>query len=418
MRLPLVFILILFFIAFLTDFGIAPYISRILQRKFRRFVIIIELISALIGYGLLIAVLCIPVRSETSAIQVVMWLLYTFLSIYVAKLCYLTVLIIASIISKFRKNRRDRRRFGRKPEYRQAVAIGIGIIAFASMWYGVLFTRNEIVVNRVEIKSPKLPSSFENYKIVQFSDAHVGTWGNDTSFVSRLVNRINSLNPDVIFFTGDIVNRETVEMEPFMSVLRKLKAKDGVYSVLGNHDYGDYIDWHSMADKRINIELMKAWQRQMGWRLLNNERKSITRGRDTIMIIGVENWGEPPFHQYGKLIDAYPVNRDSVYNLNDNRFKILLTHNPEHWSREVTHISNIDLSLSGHTHAMQMMMSIGDWSWSPSSLRYPYWGGLYSKKAKDGTNMKLYVNIGAGEVGIPARFGSAYPEITEIILKK
>ncbi|MBD5287465.1 MAG: metallophosphoesterase [Bacteroides sp.] len=375
----------------------------------------------IIGYGLLVAVMCIPVRDESSDILPVMWLLYSFLTIYISKIVYALISLITRLCSFISKGRIRERRYERDIK-RGNVGVKIGMIlafcTFFLLWWGVFFTRREIRVNQVTITSAKLPAAFNGYKIVQFSDAHVGTWGNDTTFISKLVDRINGLKPDMIVFTGDIVNRRTDELQPFLKVLSRLKAKDGVYSVLGNHDYGDYIDWKNEADHKRNNELLARWEKEMGWRLLNNERAFVTKGNDSIVLIGVENWGEPPFPEYGRLTEAYPSHRDSTYNLNDSRFKILLTHNPEHWSREVLNISNIDLSLSGHTHAMQMMISIGNWKWSPSVFKYSRWGGLYKEKSKSGEPMNLYVNIGSGEVGMPSRIGSAYPEITEIILHR
>ncbi|MDE6295021.1 MAG: hypothetical protein K2M03_03050, partial [Muribaculaceae bacterium] len=181
-------------------------------------------------------------------------------------------------------------------------------------------------------------------------------------------------------------------------------------------DYGDYIDWPSPRDKADNLELLKAWQKQIGWRLLNNETVDIVRGNDTIKLIGVENWGEPPFRQYGHLTDAYPISKDSANNLMDGRFKILMTHNPEHWRRESSHVSNIDLTLSGHTHAMQMVIGSGEFRWSPAVFKYEDWGGMYSGRNNNGDNVSLYVNIGAGEVGMPFRIGGAVPEVTIIKL--
>jgi hypothetical protein len=285
------------------------------------------------------------------------------------------------------------------------------------MWWGAAITRRQIDVVNVEISSPRLPAAFDGYRMVQISDLHVGTWGEDTSFVAELVDSVNAQHPDIILFTGDIVNRESTELAPFLNTLARLHAPDGVYSILGNHDYGDYVDWPSAADKRDNLQLLKNWQRQIGWKLLNNQRTQIVHDNDTIQLIGVENWGEPPFHQYGHLIDAYPLSTDSLQHLNDDRFKILLTHNPEHWRQEVRRISNIDLSLSGHTHAMQFELKFGNWRWSPSAWKYDQWGGLYDYINAKGEKLQIYVNIGAGEVGIPSRIG-ATPELTVITLRK
>lgn len=419
MRLPLGFLLIVLAISILVDAYIISTIFKLARSRKRLVILWCEVASMVICYGGLIAVFCIPVRNESSSIQPVMWILYSFLSIYIPKIIFSICSGIGRLIRYFRLRKKrvfsDRRK---TTYYSSSIGLFLAISVFIAMWWGVVYTRHQISVEKVEIMSPRLPASFNNYKIVQFSDAHVGTWGNDTVFVSRLVNTINSLKPDMIVFTGDIVNRETIEMEPFLSILSRLHARDGVFSIMGNHDYGDYVDWSSSEAKQANRALMKAWQKQIGWQLLDNDRRFIKHGKDSIVLIGVENWGEPPFHQYGKLTDAYPLNRDSVYNLNDNRYKILLTHNPEHWRREVTRISNVDLTLSGHTHAMQLMFVIGDWRWSPSSFKYKNWGGLYSAESKSGTPMDIYVNIGSGEVGMPSRIAGAYPEITEIILKR
>ncbi|MDE5807881.1 MAG: metallophosphoesterase, partial [Muribaculaceae bacterium] len=370
MRLPFFFIIVLAAIALLVDFYILRDIKKYISERHRKSWRIGCYISMIIGYGLLIGVFCIPVRSESSDILPVMWLLYSFLSIYIPKIIYVLFSLAGKGISWIvRKIRRFT--IGRGRNYGAVIGVVVAVATFFSLWWGVFFTRREIEVNRVEITSAKLPAAFNGYKIVQFSDVHVGTWGEDTTFVSSLVDRINSLHPDVIVFTGDIVNRRTDELRPFLKTLSRLKAKDGVYSVLGNHDYGDYIDWKNEADHKKNNELLARWEREMGWKLLNNQRDFIVRGNDSIVMLGVENWGEPPFPEYGRIKDAYPVSRDSAYNLNDSRFKVLLTHNPEHWNREVTQISNIDLSLSGHTHAMQMMVKIGGWKWSPSVIKYP-----------------------------------------------
>ena len=421
MRLPFFFVILLFVVAILIDLYILRDINRFISLRNRKRWKIGYFISMIIGYGLLVAVMCMPVRDESSDILPVMWLLYSFLTIYISKIVYALISLITRLCSFISRGRIRERRYERDIK-KGNVGVKIGMIlafcTFFLLWWGVFFTRREIQVNQVTITSAKLPAAFNGYKIVQFSDAHVGTWGNDTTFISKLVDRINGLKPDMIVFTGDIVNRRTDELQPFLKVLSRLKAKDGVYSVLGNHDYGDYIDWNNEEDHKKNNELLARWEKEMGWRLLNNERAFVTKGNDSIVLIGVENWGEPPFPEYGRLTEAYPSHRDSTYNLNDSRFKILLTHNPEHWSREVLNISNIDLSLSGHTHAMQMMISIGNWKWSPSVFKYSRWGGLYKEKSKSGEPMSLYVNIGSGEVGMPSRIGSAYPEITEIILHR
>ncbi|MBD5328864.1 MAG: metallophosphoesterase [Bacteroides sp.] len=412
MRLPFFFLIILALLALVVDFYILRDINRRVEERHRKVWRICYYISMTIGYALLIAIMCIPVRKEDADIIPVMWLLYSFLSIYIPKTLYAIISLIGRVGSRICG------RSGKQGNAAGVTGLVVGIWIFLTLWWGVFFTRREIEVNKITITSSKLPQSFNGYKIVQFSDAHVGTWGEDTTFVAKLVNEINSLNPDVIVFTGDIVNRRTEELRPFLKTLSRLKAKDGVYSILGNHDYGDYIDWKNEEDHKANNRLLAQWEKEMGWKLLNNEHDFLVKGNDSIVMIGVENWGEPPFPEYGRLRDAYNESRDSAYNLNDNKFKVLLTHNPEHWNREVLKISNIDLSLAGHTHAMQMMLRVGGWQWSPSVFKYERWGGLYNENNQEGYPMNLYVNIGSGEVGMPSRIGAAYPEITEITLQR
>ncbi|MDE5858007.1 MAG: metallophosphoesterase, partial [Muribaculaceae bacterium] len=231
------------------------------------------------------------------------------------------------------------------------------------------------------------------------------TFGNQTKFVSRLVDEINNLNPDLIVFTGDIVNRNSNELIPFVSVLSRLQAKEGVISIMGNHDYGDYTTWESDKAKQENLKLLHNLEKKMGWDLLLNQSKNIYRGNDSILIIGVENIGDPPFHVYGSLEKAYA-------NTSTPQTKILLSHNPAHWKNSIADNPGhkIDLTLSGHTHAMQVELL----GMSPAVFRYPTWSGLYHDKT---TSNRLYVNIGAGTVGLPMRIG-ATPEITLITLRR
>lgn len=401
--------IIVFIFTLLLDSHILWDIMTYCRRRKKLWIGIHSAISVLF-LGLVIVIACWHEDSGESSIIPLMWMLYAYFSVYISKLVYCICSGIGRLFKSVRK--------GRKINYGIYIGAPVSLIIFIFMWWGTLFTRNEIKVENVTIFSDKLPATFNNYRIVQFSDAHVGTWGNDTTFVSKLVDRINSMRPELIVFTGDIVNRETSEMEPFLRILSRLRARDGVYSVLGNHDYGDYMQWRFSSEKDSNNALMAMWQKQIGWNLLNNERRYLTHNGDSVVLIGVENWGEPPFRQYGSLSDAYSLSRDSVYNLNDGRFKILLSHNPEHWNREVSKITNVDLTLSGHTHAMQMVFDIFGHEWSPSKWRYPQWKGLYERENETGDTTRLYVNIGCGEVGIPARFGTAYPELTQITLKK
>ncbi|MDE6812040.1 MAG: metallophosphoesterase [Muribaculaceae bacterium] len=405
MRIPILMAVILFILSVCVDI----YIFLDLKRNFRQNRILSTLygISSFILWAALAIAILMPRRDADTDIVPLMWCFYSYLTIYLPKLIF-TFFSLAGGIPHIWK--------GKSLYLGKWVGLPLAIITFFALWWGARVTRNNIEIVEIDITSPKIPAAFDGYRIVQISDLHTGTRGNDTRFIARICDTINALQPDLILFTGDIVNRQTRELRPFLKTLSALHAKDGVYSVLGNHDYGDYMDWKSPQDKKDNLQLLKNWQKQIGWHLLNNERTDIVAGNDTIQLIGVENWGEPPFHQYGHLIDAYPLESDSVYNLNDHRYKILMTHNPEHWLREVTKVSNIDLTLSGHTHAMQTEFRIGNLRWSPSAFRYSTWAGLYQQSSKDGSPMMLYVNIGAGEVGMPFRIG-ATPEITLITLR-
>jgi len=407
-EIPVILVIILYLFTLLIDVYILKDILSYSVRR-RKIYVWGYIATAVLFLAYVSVIVFWPAGNGARSIIPLMWMLYVYFSVYIPKVVYVFFSVAGRFLGRHRK----------KHSINYGVVFGIvfSLTVCLLMWWGVIFTRNEIVVERVDFISDRLPDSFNGYKIVQFSDAHVGTWGRDTTFVSRIVRKINSLNADIIVFTGDIVNRETSEMEPFLRVLSKLKARDGVYSVLGNHDYGDYMRWRYPSERESNNALMSIWQKQIGWNLINNSHRFITHNGDSIVLIGVENWGEPPFRQYGRLTDAYPLNSDSLYNLNDSRFKILLSHNPEHWNREVSKITNIDLTLSGHTHAMQMMFDIFGYEWSPSKWRYPQWKGMYERSNPDGGLTRLYVNIGCGEIGVPARFGSAYPEITEIMLR-
>jgi len=279
------------------------------------------------------------------------------------------------------------------------------------MWYGAIWGRRVIEVEQVTVSSCRLPRSFDGFRIVQFSDAHVGTWGSDTTFVSALVDKINSLSPDVVVFTGDVVNRKTDEILPFTSILSRLHAPYGVYSILGNHDYGDYANWPSERARRDNFTKLCNIQEDMGWHLLNNDHVWLRAGNDSIALIGVENWGEAPFPTYGNL-DVAMNGLEDKYS-----YKLLLTHNPVHWHQVVRERGDIDLSLSGHTHAMQMRVRTPWKDYSLSALRYPEWQGLHEYTNAAGEKSHLYVNIGCGEVGFPARIGAA-PELTVITLTR
>ncbi len=354
-------------------------------------------LNGIVFYGLFFAAVCIPHRvGSDNQLLAVMWMLFSFTTLLLAKIVFVSIDAL-SFVPKIWG--------GKRAGIVSIAACVLSAVVFGTMWWGALINRFNIDVKRNDIEIAGLPASFEGKKIVQFSDLHIGTFGTDTVFVSRLVDSINSLKPDIIVFTGDIVNRKSEELKPFVNVLSRLHAPMGVYSILGNHDYGDYVSWKNEGEKIENLAELVEMQKQMGWRLLRDENVCFVEGTDSLVLVGVENIGEPPFHCYGDLKRAIP---DSV----KSGPWILLTHNPVHWEREVLKQDYdslpIALTLSGHTHAMQMEL----WGKSPASFRYRRWGGLYDN---DADGRKLYINIGSGTVGMPMRVG-ATPEISLLTL--
>lgn len=331
-------------------------------------------------------------------INVAMWAFYAFFLVYMPKWFY-SILSLFDYLPLLWHKRRGR--------WGHIVGSALALFVAASILYGAFYARQHPVYNERTISFDRLPEGFDGYRIVQFSDLHIETLGSAGRYLPEWVDRINSLHPDLIVFTGDLVNRQGGELPPFMDELSRLSATDGVYSVLGNHDYGDYYHWTSPADQAKTLQKLIADEGHMGWHMLNNRSVYLHRGNDSIALIGVENWGMPPFPQYGRLNEAYPARNDST-------FKILLSHNPLHWRHEVIPRTNIDLTLSGHTHAMQLKLGWKGFEYSLAEPMYPEWSGLYV--APDGHH-KLYVNEGIGCVFLPIRIG-ARPEITIITLKK
>lgn len=406
MRLPIMMLCVLIAVSLIVDGFIFLFIRRLhgSDRKWPR----IYALSSVVCWLVLAVALLIPRRDAEQSILPIMWILYGYLTIYFSKIVFILIALIG-LIPKLWK--------GRALHTGTLVGVPCAVCVFLIMWWGAIWGRRQLETTYVEIASERLPASFNGFKIVQLSDLHVGTWGNDTTFVSELVDRVNALNPDVILFTGDIVNRQSTELEPFVQVLSRLKAPRGVYSVLGNHDYGLYMNWDSEESRLADIGKLAELQKRMGWTLLNNEHSFLVNGTDSIALIGVENWGEPPFGEMGDLDKAYPPSGQGRYHQTDSLFKILMSHNPEHWRLKVKENSNIDLTLSGHTHAMQFMLKAGKWKWSPSQYKYEQWAGLYTDRGKTGTPVNCYVNVGSGEVGMPFRIG-ATPEITVITLSQ
>lgn len=364
------------------------------QRKKAALVAHTALSVAMIGIIVATVAIALCAGASNAVFVTLMWLLFCYFSIYIAKYVGLIVGVFLLIPKLSRRTRRFVARCGTVAAY---------ATLFLMIWSAAV-TPYTYRINRIELASPRLPKEFNGYKIVQFSDTHLGTYCGRTAFVRQCVDAINALSPDAICFTGDLVSRHSSEAHPYRDILKKLHAKDGVFAVLGNHDYDDYMPGITEAERDADRKALRDFENGVGWKLLCDEHVIISRDSARIAIIGTENYGEPPFPKYGSLERAYPNANDSVY-------KILLQHNPQSWRDEIAGKTSIDLMLAGHTHAMQFLISFFGNSWSPAKWKYAEWGGLYHEK-----NQALYVNIGLGMVGFPARIG-ATPEITVITLR-
>jgi predicted MPP superfamily phosphohydrolase len=284
--------------------------------------------------------------------------------------------------------------------------IGIIISGCVSgvLLYGLLSGKNEVAEQRIELEFTNLPKSFDGYKVVQISDTHLGSYTSNR-VMRKVQKEIQSIQPDLILFTGDLVNNYSNELKGWDSIFQGITSNKNSYSILGNHDYGNYSDWKRETDKVDNFKSITESHKEFGFRLLRNENTTITAGTDSIYLIGVENWGHPPFPQYANLERA-------LSGVPENSFKILLTHDPAHWESQIDGKEKIELSLSGHTHGLQWGIKTGGIPFSLSYFVRKNWGGLY----KSG-NSYLYVNTGLGTIGTPFRIDIP-AEITLIILKR
>lgn len=292
-----------------------------------------------------------------------------------------------------------------RSEFLSKTALVAASIPFGAMAYGVISGAHDYRIKRVTVKLPNLPKSFDGITIGQLSDIHSGSFFNKTA-VKGGVEMMLKEKPDLIFFTGDLVNNEAAEVRDYIEIFNKLKAPLGVYSVTGNHDYGDYYHWNSLQAKQKNFKELVEAHKLMNYDILMNEHRFIEQGGEKIAIIGIENWGAGRFSKYGKLDQAYAGTEDAAV-------KLLLSHDPSHWDAQVrSYYPDIDVAFAGHTHGFQFGIEIGGIKWSPSQYAYKQWAGHY----QEGTQ-HLYVNRGFGYLGYPGRVGMP-PELTIMELKR
>lgn len=311
------------------------------------------------------------------------------LSLFVSKLCFSVV----DVWTLFFKSR-----------ILKKIAFGLATLGFISCMYGMLFGRFNMTAKYFTVENKDLPQKFDGYKILQISDLHLASLYGNQDVVSKWVDMMNAENPDMICFTGDIESVMADEIVPHLDALKRLKAKDGKFAILGNHDYGGYHKWKSQKEKENNQDRTESLTRAAGFDLLSDEYRIVSKDGDSLAVVGMGNWGRNSRHQYGDLTKA-------ENGLNVNK-RILLSHDPDFWDMKLKGNNDYFLTLSGHTHAMQVGLECGEWAVSLSSLRYPYWYGLYER---DGSN--IVVSRGIGCTVIPIRFGMS-PEYVVVTLKK
>lgn len=335
---------------------------------------------------------CLPLLALTDRGQ--MFMIRTFITLFmvivVPKLLFVGCMLIGRALSTL---------LPAASSVAYLTGLGIALITVLIMLYGRCKGWKRVQVNTIHLSDTRLPGSFNEYRIVQLSDFHIGTYTDAPQTVERIVQLVNEQQPDIIVFTGDLVNTSPEEILPFISILKKMKARDGIYSILGNHDYCTY-HRHTGGDSAAKslTRLITTERDSLGWDLLLNEHRILHRGMDSIALIGVENDGRPPFPTRANIPMA-------IKGLDKDLYKIMLSHDPSHWKRSILEKTDIPLTLSGHTHAMQLRFG----SFSPSKWLYPEWEGLYTKG-----NQRLFVSTGTGS-NVPFRLG-AWPEITVIHL--
>lgn len=335
------------------------------------------------------------------------------LLIYVPKIVITLVLLGedvfrlgAGAVNYFVENSNDTNILPSRRKFISQIGLGLAAVPFLSLIYGIFEGKYNYKVIKQTIFFPDLPEAFDGFKITQISDVHSGSFDNPEK-ISYAVDLINEQEADMILFTGDIVNTHATEMHPWLETFNKIKSyKYGKFSVLGNHDYGEYVTWPSEKEKEDNFHAIKELYNQIGFKLLLNEHTFIQKGEDRIALVGVENWGKN-FKKAGDL------NKASQH-VDQNDFKVLMSHDPSHWEYEIkNHPKNFHLTLSGHTHGMQFGIEIpGYFKWSLAQYIYKQWAGLYEEVGR-----YVYVNRGFGFHAYPGRVG-IMPEITVIELKK
>ena len=354
------------------------------------------LIDLLILSGLIAAIFA-P-RGSRLQQTLIPWLMGLMLLAFVPRLFSLPVLLVEDLTRLFRG-------FPPRSVFVSGLTIGVAAVLFLIVLFGLTRGRHFYRVRRETIYFPDLPESFDGFTITQITDVHAGSF-TDAAGVQKGLDLVNAQHSDVILFTGDLVNNQAAEMDRWIPAFSRLKAPMGKFAVLGNHDYGDYIQWETTESKRANLSRLKQVHGEIGFRLLLDEAITLQKDGQSITLLGVENWGKGGFHKYGDLAKA-------TTGVPDDAFKILMSHDPSHWEGvALDHHQHIHLTLSGHTHGMQFGIELFGFKWSPVKYVYKQWAGLYKDKGRF-----LYVNRGFGFLGLKGRIG-IWPEVAVITLKR
>jgi len=293
---------------------------------------------------------------------------------------------------------------GSRSEFMAKASLVAGVLPIAALSFGVISGAHDYRVRKRTISFKSLPKAFDGIRIAQISDIHTGSFFSRTA-VKGGVDMLMAEKPDMAFFTGDLVNNQSDEAKPYLDIFKKVQAPLGVYSTMGNHDYGDYKSWASPQAKQKDIQNIHDMHRYMRWNILLNEHRIIKEGAEQMAILGLENWGNGRFSKYGDM-------SKTLEGVEAGQFKLLLSHDPSHWDAQVRpNYGDIDLTLAGHTHGMQFGIEFGEFRWSPSQYVYPRWADLYKED-----DQYLYVNRGYGYLGYPGRVG-ILPEITILELR-
>lgn len=405
------FLVFLFFI-FLFDFYVFFSLKSLYKkRKSKKVFLSIYLASWLLLVITIVLLFSYLGSGKLSTNPLITFFIGTSFIFMITKIIIAFVLIIEDVyrfirfsLKSIQKKELSKENIDSRRKFVATIAYGIAAVPFLSLFYGIAYGKYDFRIHKQKLRSSRLPANFKGLRIVQLSDIHIGSFDNKTE-VQKGFDMVQELNPDLLLFTGDFVNNLAEELEGYEEILTNLSAKYGKFSILGNHDYGEYMSWESEEAKDANFKKLERIQKEMGFTLLKNEHARIEIEGESIELVGVENWGKPPFPQYGDLDKAL---KGTI----ETNFKILMSHDPDHWeAKTLKHSAFIDLTLSGHTHGTQMGIEIPGFRWSPAQYRYDRWAGRYEEG-----NQVLYVNRGFGYLGYPGRVG-IWPEITLIELE-